>query len=166
MNKKSNIISVLIVIVIICVLGFLNLNYDIGASDEDYYILVDSEKNVVTLKEKPTKVAVLHSSFAEIWIEAGGEILVTVGESVEKGICKSDVLLVDDGSGQRIDNEALLSYEPDFVILNADIEAQKETAEILRKADIPVAQLRIESSEDYLDILRMCEDINGKTDSD
>lgn len=165
MNKKTNVISVLIVIGIICVLGFLNVKFEIGAPDKEYYTLVDSEKKVVVLEEKPKKVAVLFSSLADIWTLAGGEVAITVGESVERGICTEDVLLVDSGAGKTVDNEALISYEPDFVLLSADIAAQKETAELLRKSGIAVAELRLDSFEDYLDILRMSAGINGNEEA-
>ena len=42
----------------------------------------DSLGTEVRLKEPPKRVAVLFSSFADIWTLAGGEIAVTVGETV------------------------------------------------------------------------------------
>ena len=41
--------------------------------------------------------------------------------------------MVDDGAGKTINQELLLSYEPDFVICSADLEEQVKTAEFLRK---------------------------------
>ncbi|MBO5273008.1 MAG: hypothetical protein J6I45_00160 [Clostridia bacterium] len=36
-------------------------------------------------KTMPEKTAVLFSSLAEIWLEAGGSVDITVGESIERG---------------------------------------------------------------------------------
>ncbi len=103
----------------------------------------------------------LFSSFADVWKESGGTTAITVRESVERDICGEDVLLVDDGAGKTINTELLVSYEPDFVITSADIPAQRETAEKLRKIGIPVAELRMEHFSDYKKIYSAMSKING-----
>lgn len=159
-NKKSVIISVIAVIVIIFGLGAFE-NVKPQKSKDIYFAFTDSMGEAVTLAKKPERVAVLFSSFADVWNEAGGITAITVGESVERGFCREDVLLVDDGAGKMINTELLISYEPDFVITSADIPAQRETAEILRKAGIPVAELRMEHFNDYKKILSALSKING-----
>lgn len=113
----------------------------------------------------PKKVAVLFSSFAEIWTLAGGEIYITVGESIERDLAPKNVLLVDDGAGKAVNTELLISYEPDFVICSADIAAQNKTAQQLNSIGIPAAQFRVESFDDYLRVLKICTDITGNEDS-
>ena len=76
----------------------------------------------------------LFSSFADVWETAGGRVDITVGESVERGFAPEDVLLVDDGAGKTINQELLLSYEPDFVICSADLEEQGENGGISAQA--------------------------------
>lgn len=125
------------------------------------YTFTDSAGESITLDSKPEKVAVLFSSYADVWQAAGGEIYVTVGESVERGFAPEDVLLVDQGAGKTIDNELLVSYEPDFVICSADIAAQNETAGLLKEAGIPCASFRVECLDEYLDMLKICTDITG-----
>ncbi len=114
---------------------------------------------------KPQRVAVLLSSFAEVWQLAGGEVAITVGESVERGICKEGVLLADRGAGKTIDAERLLSYRPDLVIGSADIPAQIEAAKILEKAGVPCKLFRVECFEDYLALLAYCTEITGNKDA-
>ncbi len=160
-NKASSIASVIVVIAIIIILGILNVEYDIGSGKDAYFTFTDSRGDVVSLEKKPERVAVLFSSLAEIWSLSGGEISITVGESVERGICDDQVVLVDAGAGKTINNEALLLAEPDFVILSADIPAQTKTAELLKKSGIPVAALRVDSFEDYLSILKALSKINA-----
>ena len=122
---------------------------------------IDDSGVCVSIPYQPKKVAVLLSSYAEIWQLAGGEVAVTVGESVERGIVNSEVVLVDDGAGKTIDLERLVAQEPDFVLCSADIEAQQDCALILNAAGIPAVQVRVEAFEDYLTLLRLCCTING-----
>lgn len=109
------------------------------------------------------RVAVLFSSFAEIWQLAGGEVAITVGESVERGICQEDVLLVDQGAGKTVDLELLLSYEPDLVIGSADIAAHCDAAAVLEQAGIPVQLFRVDTFEDYLAFLKYATEITGNS---
>jgi len=129
--------------------------------NNSYYSFTDDAGVCITLEKKPERVAVLFSSFADIWICAGGEISITVGETVERGFADSSVLLVDSGAGKTINTELLISYAPDFIICSLDISAQAETADILNNAGIPTAQFRVESFDDYLHMLDICTSITG-----
>lgn len=126
-----------------------------------YASFTDSAGETIILPEKPERVAVLFSSFAELWQLAGGTVAVTVGESVERGFVPEGTPLVDDGAGKKIDLERLLIEEPDFVICSGDIAAQAETAKTLMELDIPAAQFVVESFSDFLDVLKICTDITG-----
>ena len=109
----------------------------------------------------PQRVAVLFSSLAEIWLEAGGEIAVTVGETVERGFVPADTPLVDSGAGKTINVELLISHKPDLVICSADIPAQVEAAQILAAAGIATLVLRVETVDDYVEALRRMTEITG-----
>lgn len=111
----------------------------------------------------PKNAAVLFSSLAEAWVEAGGEISITVGETVERGIASPGVKLVDNGAGKTINTEALLAYSPDVVIVSADIPAQVEVAKLCAMAGIPTLELRIESFTDYLYALDRMTELTGNT---
>ena len=126
-----------------------------------YASFTDSAGETIVLNEKPERVAVLFSSFAELWQLAGGTVAVTVGESVERGFVPEGTPLVDDGAGKKIDLERLLIEEPDFVICSGDIAAQAETAETLMELDIPAAQFVVESFSDFSEVLKICTDITG-----
>lgn len=129
-----------------------------GAS-QSFYSFTDDAGRQVVLEKKPEKVAVLLSSYADIWQLAGGEMSATVGESVERGIVPEGVLLVDDGAGKTIDIELLLASEPDLVICSADLAGQIEAAEVLAEAGVAVAAFHVESFEDYLRVLKICADL-------
>ena len=163
MNKKSIIIAVVFVVLLIFVSGAVETNK--SENSGEYFTFTDSEGEIVELSHKPQKTAVLFSSLAECWIEAGGEVYVTVGESVERGLVKEETELVDKGAGKTVDTEKLISLEPDFVICSADIASHRDVASALKKAKIPVAMLRMDTFEDYLTILRTLTKITGKTEN-
>lgn len=121
----------------------------------------DSE--IVSENNTPERVAVLFSSLAEIWLDAGGEIAVTVGETVERGFAPEGTPLVDDGAGKTVNLELLISLEPDFVICSADIPAQAEAAKVLESAGIPTMLCRVESFGDYLTTLEAMTRITGQS---
>ena len=154
MNKKSVVIAIAFVLVLIFVSGAVETQLPSGDKG-DYLSFTDSEGNLVVLSEKPDKVAVLFSSLAECYINAGGEIYATVGEAVERGFADEKTELVDSGAGKTIDTEKLISLEPDFVICSADIASHRDVASVLRKAKIPVALMRMDTFEDYLTILKV-----------
>lgn len=125
------------------------------------YTFTDDTGTQVTVGEKPETVAVLLSSLADLWITAGGNVDITVGESIERGFTSDNVILVDEGAGKTINLEALIAAEPDFVLYSSDLSGQLECAETLRAAGIPAAGFAVETFEDYLRLLKICTDILG-----
>ena len=128
------------------------------------YTFTDDTGAVVSVPEKPEKVAVLLSSLADLWITAGGGVDITVGESVERGFAPETVILVDDGAGKTIDLEGLIAANPDFVLYSSDLSGQLECADTLRSAGIPAAGFTVETFGDYLRVLKICTDILGTPD--
>ena len=163
MNKKSIIIAVVFVVLLIFVSGAVETNKPENTGE--YFTFTDSEGAIVELSHKPQKTAVLFSSLSECWIEAGGEIYLTVGESVERGFVNEGANLVDNGAGKTIDTEKLIAMEPDFVICSADIASHRDVASALKKAKIPVALLRMDNFEDYLTILKTFTKITGEAEN-
>ncbi len=135
------------------------------AEMKSYYSFEDSVGNTVILEDKPQKVAVLFSSYAELWLLAGGEIYATVGDSVDRGFCGEEAVLLDDGAGRTVNTELLLASAPDLVIGTADFEGQLEACALAAEAGIPAALFRVESVEDYLNMLKICSDITGNPDA-
>ena len=125
------------------------------------YTFTDNIGKTITLTKKPEKVAVLFSSFADIWTLSGGDIYVTVGDSVERGFASEEVILVDNGAGHTtINTELLVSKMPDLVICTADYTVQAECADYLSSIGIPSAVFKVESVDDYLRVLKIFTDIN------
>lgn len=129
------------------------------------YTFTDDSGGEVTVGLHPKKVAVLFSSYADIWVTAGGEIAVTVGEAVERGFADEGCVLVDESAGHSsVDLEALIAAEPDFVIGTADYECQTEAVALCRDAGIPAAVFRVESFDDYLRVLGICCALTGDSE--
>ena len=127
------------------------------ACDAEPVSFTDSLGETVALADRPENVAVLFSSFAEMWRLAGGEVAVTVGESIERGFAAENAFLVDYGAGKSVNLELLFSLKPDLVICSADIEAQAEAGALLRSAGVPTACFRVDSFSDYLRVFgQMC----------
>ncbi len=154
---------------LICLILALCLLTGCGArNDEDTFYLgiTDDLGYEVTLSKKPERVAVLFSSYAEVWTLAGGSVDITVQESIDRGFCSEDVLVVDTKSGHtHIDTELLIASKPDLVIGTADYEVQREVAQLCRNAGIPVALFKVETFADYANMLSRCSAITGDFDS-
>ena len=160
--KKLSLILCILVLVPFCIsLSSCNEN----EAEEKYITFSDSAGNVISLDERPKRVAVLFSSFAEIWTLSGGEVYATIYESVERGIVPEGTNLVDSGAGKTVNTELLISSQPDLVIASYDIPAQVKCASVLREAGIPCALMRVESFNDYLNMLNICADITGNRDA-
>lgn len=130
------------------------------------YTFKDSNGVSVTLNEKPKKVAVLFSSYADIWTTAGGNVDITVGESIERGFANADAVLVDSGSGHTaIDLETLVAEQPDLVIGTADYECQVSAVEFCRSVGIPSALFKVESFREYLCFLEISCNITGDSEA-
>lgn len=132
-----------------------------AVSSDWSYSFTDSTGAEITLTKPPETVAVLFSSYAEIWSLAGGTVSITVGESIERGFVPDGTPLVDEGAGKTIDHELLLTARPDLMIGSADIEAHADACRILSEAGIPSALFRVDTFEDYLSMLEICTGITG-----
>ena len=135
-----------------------------AAPPTDGIVYTDALGAEVTLPKQPQTVAVLLSSFADIWVTAGGAVDITVGETVERGFATESACLVDSGAGKTIDTEALIAAEPDLVIGSADLEGQSQAIELCRTAGIPAVALRVEQFSDYLEVLKLFTQLTGQAE--
>lgn len=129
------------------------------------YRFTDSTGKNISLSDTPKTVAVLFSSFAQIWKLAGGDVAITVKESVDRGFADSNAVLVDSGAGKTVDLEALLSAQPDFVIGSKDIAAHQDACQAAEKAGIPAALFQVDTLDDYVAMLKICTDITGNKEA-
>ncbi len=131
---------------------------------EAFYTFQDDLGRQVTLEQRPERVAALMGSYAETWLLAGGEVIAVTQDAYdERGLALSEET-VNLGSNQQPNLEALFAAEPDFVILTTDLDGQLTLEASLEEAGIPAAWFKVESFDDYLDMLKICTDLTGRAD--
>ena len=136
-----------------------------SANGENAFSFTDDTGERITLEEKPVRTAVLFSSLSEMWLNSGGSVEISVYETVERGFTEGNIILVDSGAGKKIDLEALVLSEADFIIGSKDIPAHCEAREKMRPMDVKFALFRVESIEDYLRVFRIMTRINKNEDA-
>lgn len=126
--------------------------------------ITDYTGNTVSFTEEPQRVVALSGSFGEIWLNAGGSLVGATEDAVkERGLdLGDDVSIV--GTIKTPDLEAVLSCEPDFVIMSADTAGHVEAAETLKQAGVPYGLFHVEFFEDYLNLLKSFTQLTGRED--
>ncbi len=117
----------------------------------------------VVLLRRPTRVAALLGSFADVWLLSGGEICAAPEDAAaDFGLDLSGAVHL--GGAHSPNLEALLSADPDFVLASASTAAHVEMQAVLENVGIPVAYFDVDCFGDYLDMLKICTEITGRAD--
>lgn len=111
-----------------------------------------------------THVAAPQSSFAQLWLLAGGEVYATSADALSEGIVDFPDGTVDLGSVKNPSVESMISAGVDFVLLSADLSSHVELYDTLTAAGIPCAYLDVETFDDYLRALKLLTDLTGRDD--
>ncbi len=130
------------------------------------YTIADSLGNAIALNQPPQRVAVLLGSYAEVWLQAGGgESLVAVTQDAfdERGLELGEEVS-NLGQSHEPNLETLLAARPDLVILTPDLDGQLALEDSLTAAGIPTAWFKVETYEDYLNILTTFTCLTGQED--
>lgn len=138
-----------------------------SSSDKDNnqknYSFTDAMGNKVTVST-PVRVVSLFGSFTETWQLAGGSVIATTDDAINERKLNLGTEVEIIGTVKAPNLEKIISLNPDFVILSADIASQVQTAETLKKAGITCAFFRVEHFSDYLNMLCIFTDITGRKD--
>ena len=112
---------------------------------------------------KPSRVAALIGSFADVWCLAGGQD--TLVAAADDSWTQFDLNLPETvenlGAVKEPNVEKLLAAEPDFVLGSTKTAADVELMGLLEQSSIPVAYFDISSFEDYLRMLEVCTWLTG-----
>lgn len=126
------------------------------------YTFTDAVGDTVTVTSLD-RVAVLYGSFAETWVLGGGRLCAATEDYVtERGGDIDGVTVI--GTVKEPNAETLLALSPTLVILSADIAAHQTLAKSLRQMQIPAAQMRVDSFDDYYHFLGLVTDMTGRAD--
>lgn len=125
--------------------------------------ITDSLGNTVSLSED-SKIAVCYGSFADCLQLAGKEpVAVTSDAGEDHGLTfPEDTKII--GTVKEINLEALLSCNPDYVILSADLSAQLKLEESLKQAGLNYGYFRVDTFEDYKSFMKQLCSITGRDD--
>lgn len=127
----------------------------------------DHSGRSVTLEGKPERVVALFGSYAQTWLLSGGSLAGATSDAVDEN--RLEMLEDPDslslvGTTHNPNLEEILSLEPDFVILSSGVEEQVKVSQTLEAAGIPCAFFKVEMFEDYLSMLELFSQINGRPD--
>ena len=124
----------------------------------------DSLGNTVELEQPPKRVAALLGSYAETWLLAGGEVVAVTQDAYDERGLELPEDTVNLGANQQPDLEALFAAEPDLVLLTPDLDGQMGLRDSLEAAGIPAAWFKVETFDDYLNMLKICTVLTGRSD--
>jgi len=96
---------------------------------------VDALNREITIETKPEKVICLYGSFADLWYEAGGDLVGIIESSI---LPEQALELPKVGKMSTPNIEAILALEPDLVIIRAGYSKQEELFNILEASNINV----------------------------
>ena len=122
------------------------------------------QDHVHELEQPPKRVAALLGSYAETWLLAGGEVAAVTQDAYDERGLELPEDTVNLGANQQPDLEALLAAEPDLVLLTPDLDGQMGLKDSLAAAGIPAAWFKVETFDDYLNMLKICTDLTGRSD--
>ena len=134
-----------------------------ASGEENGYRFTDALGEEVTVHD-PKRVVALMGSFAETWLEAGGELAGVTDDALEeRGISLGeDVVSVGKFNGPNM--EKIIGLDPDLVILSSVTKEHVALKNALKQAGIPAVYFRVTNFEDYLSMLKACTEITGRSD--
>ncbi len=132
-------------------------------SDVGGYTFTDALGREITVKLY-NRTAALLGSFAEIWMNAGGNVCAASDDAWTDFELSLPEDCANLGGTHSPNLETLLSVSPDFVLASASQSSNVKMKDVLESAGVTVAYFDVDSFEDYLDMLRICTDITGRRD--
>ena len=127
----------------------------------------DHSGRSVTLESRPERVVALFGSYAQTWLLSGGGLAGATSDAVDENrleLLEDPASLSLVGTTHNPNLEEILALEPDFVILSSGVEEQVQVSRTLEAAGIPCAFFKVEMFEDYLSMLELFSQINGRPD--
>lgn len=138
------------------------------AKEEPYTIIKDSRGRRVKVKKEPERVVALSASLADVWLLSGGELCgattdVLEEEVVHENLNKKEIKNI--GSVKKPDVDTVLSLKPDLVLVSGNIEEQMGITETLKEKDIPYYIVKMNTLDDFLEVLKQMTAVTGEEDN-
>ncbi len=106
--------------------------------------VVDASGETISLEKSPDRAICLFGSYADLWVEAGGDLVGVVDTKILNEKLKDKPKV---GKISTPNIEAILALEPDFIIIRAEYEKQMAIMPIMAENNIPVYQCNYNSLE-------------------
>lgn len=133
------------------------------APTREGYRFADALDQDITV-QNPKRVVALMGSFAEIWLDAGGELTAVTDDAFEERGLTLPENTITVGTYNSPNVEQIIACDPDFVILSSETKEHVALKETLKQAGITAAYFDVTYFDDYLKMLKICTDITGRDD--
>ncbi|MBO5249069.1 MAG: ABC transporter substrate-binding protein [Clostridia bacterium] len=161
MKKALSLLFVLILSLSFVSCGRSTVSHSPG-SEPALPSVTDALGNTVSLPLN-ARVVSCYASFTDCWLLSGGSVVGVTDDAVEEGIVSSDQAL-SVGSVKHVNLEQVLSLNPDYVILSADLAAHLQLEAALKAARICYGYFRVDTFGDYRDLMKQFCAVNGGRD--
>ncbi|SHJ18899.1 ABC transporter substrate-binding protein [Lutispora thermophila] len=146
---------------------------EVVVTEDEVIFKDDSRREVITIKKKPQKVAVLYGSHACLYTEAGGKVSVGIGgasaealyeKQIGRNIMKDEgvVTIATSSSGKSWNVEAILAEKPDLIICSTAMSGYSTISKPAEAVNIPVIAITYNGVSDYLKWFKVFCNINEK----
>ncbi len=130
---------------------------------ENSVVFTDDLGREITVSS-PKRVAALLGSYADIWCLSGGTVVATADDAWDDFNLELSEDVINIGMTKSPSMEKLLEAAPDFVIASVNTQANLDMKDTLEAAKIAVAYFDVSDFDDYLRMLKICAQINGRDD--
>ncbi|MFV0519315.1 MAG: ABC transporter substrate-binding protein [Lachnospirales bacterium] len=143
------------------VYGFADASNEV-VINEDSVTFVDERGSEVTISKNPERVVPLVNSYANLWYEAGGDIVGRIDSESELPEEYLGESISTVGDMTEVNMELLLDLDPDLVILRQSKQA--DLIPLLEESSIPYITMEYNSMSDYLKYLKIFTALTGNED--
>lgn len=127
--------------------------------NEDTVNFVDGRGEEVAIKKNPKKTIILFSSYIDIWMKHGGD-LIGIVEPSEGYMVPGTEGIATVGKQGSFSLEEIIALEPELVVLSANTKSQMELIPALESNNIEVLVLDYKFKEDYFKTAKVFAAIN------
>jgi iron complex transport system substrate-binding protein len=168
MNKEKKInrrlaILLALAMMLLPVSGFTSCKAESRGEQADGVSFTDALGREVSIPKRPSRVAALLGSFADVWLLAGGALCAAAEDAWEDFGLEPEGC-TNLGGAHSPSLELLIASDPDLVIASASTASNVEMKEALETMGIPVVYFDVDNFDDYLNMLRICTDLTGRRD--
>ncbi len=158
---KTRIISLLLCLLVL--FGASSCTQPASVKKTDGVAITDDFGSTARI-DASSRVVCAYGSFAQCWLLSGGTLVGVTEDAVNERKLDVGESAQIVGTVKQVNVEKVLSLEPDYVILSADITAHADVKRTLEKAGVACGMFRVDSFEDYAALMRRFCDVSGRQD--